>query len=131
MNETFLIHIEIAGRRYPITIQRDKEESMRAAAKQINQKVLQYQSKYGTQLDTQDMLAMIALQLSVENLAWEMISLVLEGEPVSVRFNDRSTFRRFEKNFDGYMQSYADHFERDVNLSRMPDPVQLACTLLP
>ena len=46
MNETFLIHIEIAGRRYPITIQRDKEESMRAAAKQINQKVLQYQSKY-------------------------------------------------------------------------------------
>lgn len=71
MNETFLIHIEIAGRRYPITIQRDKEESMRAAAKQINQKVLQYQSKYGTQLDTQDMLAMIALQLSVENLAWE------------------------------------------------------------
>ena len=131
MNETFLIHIEIAGRRYPITIQRDKEEGMRAAAKQINQKVLQYQSKYGTQLDTQDMLAMIALQLSVENLAWEMISLVLEGEPVSVRFNDRSTFRRFEKNFDGYMQSYADHFERDVNLSRMPDPVQLACTLLP
>lgn len=71
MNETFLIHIEIAGRRYPITIQRDKEESMRASAKQINQKVLQYQSKYGTQLDTQDMLAMIALQLSVENLAWE------------------------------------------------------------
>lgn len=71
MNETFLIHIEIAGRRYPITIQRDKEESMRAAAKQINQKILQYQSKYGTQLDTQDMLAMIALQLSVENLAWE------------------------------------------------------------
>ena len=65
MNETFLIHIEIAGRRYPITIQRDKEESMRAAAKQINQKVLQYQSKYGTQLDTQDMLAMIAVQLSV------------------------------------------------------------------
>ena len=67
----------------------------------------------------------------LEKLAWEMISLVLEGEPVSVRFNDRSTFRRFEKNFDGYMQSYADHFERDVNLSRMPDPVQLACTLLP
>lgn len=67
----------------------------------------------------------------LEDLAWEMISLVLEGEPVSVRFNDRSTFRRFEKNFDGYMQSYADHFERDVNLSRMPDPVQLACTLLP
>lgn len=71
MNETFLIHIEIAGRRYPITIQRDKEEEMRAAAKQINQKILQYQSKYGTQLDTQDMLAMVALQLSVENLIWE------------------------------------------------------------
>ena len=71
MNETFLIHIEIAGRRYPITIQRDKEEEMRAAAIQINQKILQYQSKYGTQLDTQDMLAMVALQLSVENLTWE------------------------------------------------------------
>lgn len=44
---------------------------MRAAARQINQKVLQYQGKYGTRLDAQDTLAMIALQLSVENLALE------------------------------------------------------------
>ncbi len=71
MDESFLIHIEIAGRRYPITIQRGEEERWRAAARQINQKVLQYQGKYGARLDAQDTLAMIALQLSVENLALE------------------------------------------------------------
>ncbi len=71
MNDTFLIHIEIAGKRYPITIKRNEEEIMRAAAKQINLKILQYQNKYGTRLDIKDLLAIIALQLSVENLTLE------------------------------------------------------------
>lgn len=71
MDDKFLIHIEIAGRRYPITIRREEEESMRAAAKQINQKLLQYQTEYGTRYDVRDWLAIVALQLSVSNLQLE------------------------------------------------------------
>lgn len=71
MDDKFLIHIEIAGRRYPITIRREEEEIMRAAAKQINQKLLQYQTEYGTRYDVRDWLAIVALQLSVSNLQLE------------------------------------------------------------
>ena len=59
MDEKFLIHIEIAGRRYPITIRRDEEEIMRAAARQIDKKLLQYQSKYDSVYTTRDWLALI------------------------------------------------------------------------
>lgn len=71
MDEKFLIHIEIAGRRYPITIRRDEEEIMRAAARQIDKKLLQYQSKYVSVYTTRDWLALIALQLSADNLRME------------------------------------------------------------
>jgi cell division protein ZapA len=69
MDEKFLI--EIAGRRYPITIRRDEEEIMRAAARQIDKKLLQYQSKYDSVYTTRDWLALIALQLSADNLRME------------------------------------------------------------
>ena len=68
---------------------------MRAAAKQINQKILQYQSKYGTQLDTQDMLAMVALQLSVDNLTWADI-------PESSPFEDK--IRELNDELDKYLK---------------------------
>ena len=63
--------MEIAGRRYPITIRRDEEEIMRAAARQIDKKLLQYQSKYDSAYTTRDWLALIALQLSADNLRME------------------------------------------------------------
>ncbi len=71
MDEEFLIHIEIAGKRYPITIRRDEEEIMRAAAKQVNMKLQRYQERYGTTYEIRDWLAIIALQLSTYNLQLE------------------------------------------------------------
>ena len=46
MDEEFLINIVIAGKKYPLTIKRHEEELARAAADQINSKILQYRQHF-------------------------------------------------------------------------------------
>jgi cell division protein ZapA len=63
------IKISIAGRVYPLTINRDEEEEIRRAAAKIEAIVKQFEANYAVK-DKQDLLAMCALQLSskVESL---------------------------------------------------------------
>jgi len=58
------IKVQIAERFYPLKIDRRDEEKIRKAAKVINEKVLQYKQRY-TDKDTQDFLAMAALQFVI------------------------------------------------------------------
>ena len=72
MDDTFLINIKIAGKEYPLTINRKEERLVRAAAAQINSKILQYQASFpSASLEARDLLAMVAFQLSYENLQLE------------------------------------------------------------
>lgn len=71
MDEEFLINIEIAGKKYPLTIKRRDEELARAAAAQINSKILQYRQHFAVDVDMKDLLAMVAFQLSMHNLQLE------------------------------------------------------------
>jgi len=57
----FHIKIQIAGRVYPLIIDRKDEEKVRKAAKVINEKVEQYQQRYRDK-DGQDFLSMAAFQ---------------------------------------------------------------------
>ncbi|NQX91646.1 MAG: cell division protein ZapA [Flavobacteriales bacterium] len=59
------IKINIAGRIYPLTIQRDEEETIRKAAKQIEQSLKSFQENYAVR-DKQDLLAMTALQMATQ-----------------------------------------------------------------
>ena len=68
MDEEFLINIVIAGKKYPLTIKRHEEELARAAADQINSKILQYRQHFAVEVDTKDLLA---FQLSMHNLELE------------------------------------------------------------
>lgn len=61
MDSGFHIKIQIAGRYYPLIIDRKDEEKVRKAAKIINEKVEQYQKRYGDK-DGQDFLSMAAFQ---------------------------------------------------------------------
>ena len=63
------IKVSIAGRTYPLSINRDEEENIRKAAKKIEVIIKQFESNYAVK-DKQDLLAMCALQLSskVENI---------------------------------------------------------------
>jgi cell division protein ZapA len=64
MDDQLSIKVQIAERFYPLKIKRTDEEKIRKAAKLINDKVLQYKQRY-TDKDTQDFLAMAALQFVI------------------------------------------------------------------
>ncbi len=67
MNDKLSIRVNVAERFYPLKIERKDEETIRRAAKLINEKILQYKQKY-TDKDTQDFLAMVALQYVIKVL---------------------------------------------------------------
>lgn len=72
MDDKFVIHVEIAGKDYALTINRSDEELTRAAAKQIRDKINRYREHFSvSEVDIKDLLAMVALQLSVDNLRLE------------------------------------------------------------
>ena len=72
MDDKLSIRINIADRYYPLKIDRNDEEKIRKAARTINEKVLQYKQKYADK-DTQDFLAMAALQFMIK---------VIDGEGI-------------------------------------------------
>jgi cell division protein ZapA (FtsZ GTPase activity inhibitor) len=59
------IRVTIAGRTYPLTIERDEEEQVRKAAKYIEDKINELRKQYAV-TDLQDYLAMVALEMSTE-----------------------------------------------------------------
>lgn len=71
MDEQFVINIDIAGKKYPLTIKRSEEELARAASAQINSKILQYRQHFAVDVDIKDLLAMVAFHLSIHNLQLE------------------------------------------------------------
>ena len=74
MNE-ISININIAGRKYPLTITASEEESVRAVSKMINEKLQNYNEQFSLK-DNQDALAMFAIELATE---YQKISLLLEA----------------------------------------------------
>ena len=80
MNEDMLsIKVQVAERFYPLKIKRQDEEKIRKAARLINDKVLQYKQRY-TDKDTQDFMAMAALQFVINLLDCEQQQNVVSLE---------------------------------------------------
>ena len=61
------IKVKIANRVYPLTIKRSEEESIRKAAKLLNDNMTHLEENYAVR-DRQDLLAMTALQYANEAL---------------------------------------------------------------
>lgn len=70
MDDKFLIHVEIAGKRYGLRIDRSEEQNVRVAVRQIRDKLNQYRKIY-SEADEKDLLAMVAFHLSLDNLKLE------------------------------------------------------------
>ena len=70
MDEQLSIKVQIAERFYPLKIKRKDEEKIRKAARLINDKILQYKQRY-TDKDTQDFLAMVALQFVTKIIEYD------------------------------------------------------------
>ena len=60
------IKVNIAGRTYPLTIERSEEEMIRKAADNINASIKNLKENYAVK-DMQDLLAMTALELSTKS----------------------------------------------------------------
>jgi len=70
MDKKLSIKVGVAGRSYPLNIDRSQEEVIRKAAKMIDKKVMQYKQRYKDK-DTQDFLAMASLQYVIKVLELE------------------------------------------------------------
>lgn len=64
------INVIIADRPYPLKIKRSEEENIRLAARDINEKVKQFQQAYAAK-DKQDYLAMCTMMYAVDNLNYK------------------------------------------------------------
>ncbi len=67
MNDKIKINLPIADSFYPLTIERDEEELVRKAAKQVNLRLNAYREHFQN-LSTDKLLAMVAYQFAHENL---------------------------------------------------------------
>ncbi|MCD8166449.1 MAG: cell division protein ZapA [Bacteroides sp.] len=67
MNDKIKINLNIADSNYPLRIDRQEEEVVRKAATKVNERLNAYRSHY-PQLESERILAMVAYELSLENL---------------------------------------------------------------
>ncbi|HIP37028.1 MAG TPA: cell division protein ZapA [Crocinitomix sp.] len=64
--EKVSLKVIIAGRTYPLTIKKEEKSTVLNAAEKINSNIKKLQGSYAVK-DMQDLLAMTALQLAIQN----------------------------------------------------------------
>ena len=67
MNDKIKINLQVADSNYPLTINRQEEEMVREAAKQVNIRLNAYREYYKN-LEPEKIIAMVAYQFSLEKL---------------------------------------------------------------
>ncbi|MDR3133547.1 MAG: cell division protein ZapA [Prevotellaceae bacterium] len=92
------IRITVADRPYPLRQPAAEEERIRAAAKRVNDRVMQYQQRY-VQQDAQDALAITALQYMMKIMEYEEITDV---SPVM------QEMQRLDKQLGDYLRDMAN-----------------------
>ncbi|WP_321331708.1 cell division protein ZapA [uncultured Bacteroides sp.] len=67
MNDKIKINLQIADSNYPLQINREEEEIVREAAKQVNIRLNTYRTHYKN-VDPEKIIAMVAYEFSLDNL---------------------------------------------------------------
>ena len=67
MNDKIKINLQMAGAAYPLTINREDEEIVREAAKQVNIRINAYREHYQN-ISSERIIAMVAYQFALETL---------------------------------------------------------------
>ena len=67
MNDKIKINLQMAGASYPLTINREDEQMVREAAKQVDLRLNGYREHYQS-VSAERIIAMVAYQFSLENL---------------------------------------------------------------
>lgn len=98
-DEKFLLTLEIAGRKYPLKINRSDEQAYRFAEKRIDKKINQYRVAFGgenSKLTTQDFMAMTAIQALAENFS----------------LGDKNNTKPFEDKIDSLISELDDYLKK-------------------
>jgi len=95
--KTININLIIADRPYPLKIKVSEEEDIRIAAKEINQKVKDFQKSYSAK-DKQDYLAMCALMIAVEGMVAKRQNMIIDHDVDE----EISKFEKFISKFEEY-----------------------------
>ena len=77
MNDKIKINLQMAGASYPLTINREDEEMVREAAKQVDIRLNAYREHYQN-VSLERIIAMVAYQFALENLQLKDIMLGAE-----------------------------------------------------
>ena len=71
-DDKILINLDIGDKHYPLRVLLSEESIARKGAKQIRNKIIQYRQQYlSADVNTKDLVSMVAIQLSIENLRLE------------------------------------------------------------
>lgn len=73
MNDKIKINLQMGGISYPLTIDRDKEEIIREAAKQVDIRLNAYRGFY-KEVTNEAILGMVAFQFALESLELEKLN---------------------------------------------------------
>lgn len=91
------IKVSIGERIYPLKIRSEDEENVRKAAQRINERLLEYETKFGF-ADRKDALAMIALEFSVD-----LLSEQVNGPGLEPR--DQNLIQEIEQKLDDILKN--------------------------
>ena len=86
MKDKLSIKVTVAGRIYPLAIERNEEENVRKAVKLINEKVSEFEKNFDIK-DRQDLLSMVALNF---------VPQYLEAKD-SLQKDDKGVIEKLEK----------------------------------
>ena len=84
MNDKIKINLQMAGYTYPLTIERNKEEIVRLAAKQVERRLNAYRTHY-EELSPERILAMVAFQFALETLQLKERN---DTEPIATKIKE-------------------------------------------
>ena len=102
------LHVTIAGRKYPLTVDPGEEALIRQAEQQIEESIAVFQKNYAVK-DKQDLLAMTALQIASRRIASEVpqketvIEKVVERIEVEVPADISPQLTSLENLVDSYL----------------------------
>ena len=85
MNDKIKINLQMAGASYPLTINREDEEMVREAAKQVDIRLNAYREHYQN-VSLERIIAMVAYQFALENLQLKDRN---DTEPYTAKITDR------------------------------------------
>jgi len=96
-NDEFKIQLKVANKVLPTFCKRSEEGIFRKAATALNDKMLQYSSRFsGAELEVKDLLAMAAVHISAQNL------LLKQKEDKSLLME---RIEILDKELEGYLRS--------------------------